>query len=413
MSGISDFVRSTLAYLTSCCTALLTLIVAAAKFRPIVGALRCKVRSDRSPSEVPDSRVILFAGCCIFGTVCSYSVNGLVATTTALVQAAVGAALLSKTAIVISVLFYLACEHAITQASSRAATPGRKGRRNRHILRFLVSAFLIQVAIYEPLAIIATDQIAKASWLQLPKGTNQSITDVLSLLAFNAKVLVLLVPFIYLWSVVHLSRPLKVSEANSRGLAQLPINLLFAGLVGSLLVNFIYPPQTPKLVTLHCEETIGAKSDELFVDALFRNDGDGYWTPRSILTVNLQGQTHWAPWTSEGDNHNTGNMISGPTQPGDSPLNFLVGPHQEFHFQRHVPFDSGYLNPQADTACTLYTEIPEHTFFDTFNYKEWTADRIHWVPVIPAEYKSGDVSQALPAESVEPTSSQVEGSSSQ
>ena len=390
MIGISDFVSGTLAYLSNCAIALLTLIGWSLRLRPIIGALRCKVRSEFASSETPDSRVMLFIGCSIFGTVLTYSFRGFAATVAVLARAAIGASALPKVAVITSILLYFTCELAIAQTTSRKIAPGRRGSRNRQVLRYLFASLLIQIAIYEPIAINLLSKIPDITWFKLTGVPLSLVGDLFDDTVGIVRLIFLLFPFFYLWTVLEKAKSLLQGKKAPRCLGTLPLDLLGAALAGSLLTAFLYPEVTPKIVTLHCRAVMGKKEDEVHVAALFRNDADGYWTPRPGLKVNLVG-TPSRDWVTEGNSgFKTYADDWAPPRPGEGPEQLLVGPHREVRFLRHVTFPKGYIGPGEDTGCSLSNKRPAEGLFGVFS-KHIPDEDLEWQKITPADFQVGDI----------------------
>ncbi len=385
MTGISEFVRGTLAYLSNCAVALLTLISAALRLQPVKGALRCKVRHEVFENEVPDSRVMLFLASCLLGILCTSGFFSLVSAASAVGQAVVGGGPFSRSTIVISVAIYFTCEWAISRATLRAAVPGRRGLRNRHVMRFFVATLLIQVAIFEPvaisLAVKLSNLVAFGRESSEPNGMLVAIDGAVRI----AGIVVLLAPLVYLGFALDHARALNLASRRTRALAVLPLSLIFAIVFAAWLTWAIFPRTTPQIASLRCVGQPGTTSERIVVDVTFTNPGDQWWRPTDPLRLHLEPSRKF----------NGGWMIEPEDMEGDDPL--VVPPRGAVSVHRVYAVDKGAI--QASSSCSLANGAP-HRSADFFSIFFGAADdinrRMDWTEVRPNNFVEAQLQRHRP-----------------
>jgi hypothetical protein len=392
MPGVGDFVRGTLTYVANCFLALLTLIWAAITFRPVTGAIRCKVRYDWDKTEVPDSRVMLFLGSCVFGVLLSFALQGTLATLTEIAKLAAGATDLPKGALVSAVLTYFICEWSIVRSTSRRLMPGRKGRRNRQILRYLVACLLIQVAIYEPIAFTLLGLLPKSMTTEAANPNPfEAMRDFTMMIV---KIGVILTPFLYLYAALDKSKSLRSGDADALG--RLPVNLIMAAIGAELLVGVLYPPVTPKFIALQCRALPqeGKKHyRDVLVTAQYVNDGDAYWTPKGSPRLTILGPKGDGASIDRSDDYVAEAYGWAPTGPGGLTRWPIIVPHSRGVIKQRAEVGTETLGRTDINRCSLSDHDPRSRSVVFLFLTDRRSDELFdWNEIKPSETAIGDLS---------------------
>lgn len=398
MPGVSEFVRQTLAYLSNGMIALLTLLFEAVRFRPMKGALRCKVRHEVFGNDVPDGRILLFLASTVLAILCTGTFSGFGAIVGGLGRVAIGADQLSKITVITAAAFYFTSEWTIARSTRRSVFPGRRGRRNRSLLRFLVAGMLLQLAVYEPLAVIVVRQLPP-SWFELTGDISSTLGSIYDGTMLMIRVVVLIAPFTFLHLVLERSKALQPSSGENRLVYSLPLDLFAAATAASLLTRVLYPTVSPKIVNVHCRSAKGSSETEILVEATFINPGDRHWIPSTGLRVNLL-KERGAGEQDHGFEVVTAALCCGPGKPDETSTSIFVGPQRETAFRRRVSINNDSIDGKPVIGCSLSTDERRQDTFDRWLSPAPDEPQFVWVEVAPSDYGVGHMIFDEPATQV-------------